>query len=61
LWREVQKGSDWISCYTEEGTGRKVLGATARCCTLADKRFRALVRGTNLEVLVLFLESIISD
>ena len=51
MFREVQKDSDWISCYTEED--KKVLGATARCCTLADKRFWALVRGTNLEVLVL--------
>ena len=51
LFREVKKDSDWISCYTEEG--KKVSGATARCCALADKRFWALVRGMNLEVLVL--------
>ena len=51
LFKEVQKDADWISCYVEES--QKVLGATERCCTLADKRYRALVRGTNMEVLVL--------
>jgi hypothetical protein len=51
LSKEVQKDLDWISCYM--GESQKVLEATERCCALADERFRALVKGRNLEVLVL--------